>query len=149
MSKKSKLYGRYFLDGRVIPNEVSPYFEEQILKKFFLDECDITSFTVKLGIINNVYTRSTQLNDIAEAVNYTPVTIEFGLSDWNPVSDKAVCMHIETKDLEFVVTPGLTTQFNVMYIVDQDNNLLTCSARESSLIEQPSTFILRYGIGGL
>ena len=141
--------GRYFLDDKIIPNEVSPYFEEQILKKYFLETTDITAMTVKLGIITDAFTRSTQLSDIAEAVNYTPVEIGFGLSYWNPVTDKSICKHIETKDLEFKVTSGMITQFNVMYIVDQDNNLLSCSAKEPNLIERSSDFILRYGIGGL
>ena len=141
MKNKEKLFGgTYCFGGTETHNLVSPVFEKEILKAMFQDNREITQVTVKLGQIGGAFDRATELSDITESSNYTPVVLSLpSASDWEVINDESLAFSVKTRQLTFNVSGG-DCSYNCYYIVDQTGRLLSVSAKLASVVTKTSAF---------
>lgn len=139
MNKAKSLHGEYHFNNMVIPNIVSTKLEQEIATATFTGARTITSVYVKLGQISEPFNRATVIEDIIESSNYTPVELEVPSStDWSTIQDETVALSIRTKEITFAISGNCS--YNCFYIVDQDGNLLSVSAKLPTVITQTTSF---------
>lgn len=138
---RKKLFGgTYVFEGATAPNMVSGTLEEEVLKAMFKGQRAITSVTIKLGQISEAFDKTTELSDIVESTNYTPVTLTVpSTSDWDVLQDESLAWSIKTRQLTFAVSGG-DCQYNCYYMVDQAGNLLSVSAKLANVITKTVDF---------
>lgn len=132
-------HGEYHFDEGVTKNVVSSDLEKEVLSACFKGVRTVTSVQVKLGQISSAFDRTTDIADIVDAVNYTPVTLNVpSNTDWDLLQDESLAYSLKTKQLTFAVSGSVT--YNCYYIVDQNGNLLSVSAKLPNPVTKSSNF---------
>lgn len=144
-TKGKKLFGGIYVheDGQT-PNLVGDTLEKEVLTAMFKGQRTINHVTVKVGQIADAFNKATNLSDLIESTNYTPVTLDVpSTTDWDVVADESLAYSIQTRQLTFKVSGG-DCQYNCFYIVDQDNNLLSVSAKLANVVTKTTDFTAYY-----
>lgn len=142
---KRKLFGgTYVHEDGVTPNLVGTTLEKEVLSATFKGTRQITAITFKVGQIAEAYSKATNLSDIVESTNYTPVTLTVpSTTDWDVLEDESLAFSLKTRQLTFAVSGG-DCQYNCFYAVDQSGNLLSVSAKLANVVTKTVDFTAYY-----